>query len=294
MRRGFWPAAYAYLALALPPVFLDWTFEADFLMLPWLLGAMLLAARDSAMAWLMAGLCWGAAFFTKQTALFYLPVFVVLRRNERMAVAPSFLIGVDLVALAVAMPFIADHRAADFWGAVSGYGGTYVRAGWGSLWFNAGPASGFRLIKILAVPSLICYGALIGYGWRALRLRKIRPAVWTDNERLVGIWTLCSAVACSFSGLFFGYYFVAFLPLGAICVVPGLSGEFGRGLQASCPLGRGASNGPGLGRVVHFQSGGSNRSGLSHEAGHRSKIPRPGSQAGAINDPQGAATYLGF
>jgi hypothetical protein len=51
-RRPFWRTAFAYLALAAPPVFHMWSFEADLLMLPWLLAALLAATGGpSAHGW---------------------------------------------------------------------------------------------------------------------------------------------------------------------------------------------------------------------------------------------------
>ncbi len=148
----FWPASFGYVALALPPVFLTWCFEADLLMLPWLLLAVLCATYDGFWAWFLAGTAWACAFFTKQSAIFFLPLFLALKPRDWLGAFKAILIGVDLLALAVLAPFWAGGRMPDFWEAVSGYSGPYVQMGWRGLVASFVQGTGGRLLLEL-VPS---------------------------------------------------------------------------------------------------------------------------------------------
>ena len=221
-RKLFWYAAFGYMCLSLAPVFVPWAFEADLLMLPWLLAAILAATYDSFGIWVLAGCLWAVAFFTKQTAVFYLPMFLVLRKHDKVAGGGAFLIGADLVALAVLAPFAHDGRTADFWQAVSGYGSTYVEGGWATL----GPGQSPRLWHCLIIPTLSIYGVLASYAYGRMRLSARR--FWLNPA---WAWVGCAVAGCSFTGRFFNYYCVVLLPPAAVFLAPGLTGNYGPGFR---------------------------------------------------------------
>jgi 4-amino-4-deoxy-L-arabinose transferase-like glycosyltransferase len=77
-RLGFslkqaWASAFLYALFIAPPWFQNWTGQADLATQPWLIASFLLLLANKRWSCLLAGMAWSLTFFTKQTAVVYLP-----------------------------------------------------------------------------------------------------------------------------------------------------------------------------------------------------------------------------
>ncbi|HET9869356.1 MAG TPA: glycosyltransferase family 39 protein, partial [bacterium] len=198
---GAWVTAFAYAALIVPPLFLPWSAESDLMMQPFLLWAFWAAqGKTPGGAWL-AGLLWGLAFLTKQSAVFFLPAGLaalgwkewprLLRAGGGAASAlalgmgPFFLKGEGLLALR------------DMIGSNSGY----APGGWRFL-LHAPWYRGF-LARWLGWVAAV-YG-----GFFAVFLWNWRKARRGDPLPLLALWALGALAAACASGYFFSYYFIS-------------------------------------------------------------------------------------
>ncbi len=205
-----------YVALIMPAIYQPWSAQADLLMQPFLLAALSLCLSGRKGSWFWAGVFWAAAFYFKQSALFYLPLFVYLGWNDILGLFSDFVWGVNGLSLIVIAPFVFSGRLDFFWQAVMGTNGNYVDSNWISFLEQ----SDLRLRFLnLVVNSLVVYGlATLAVLWSQLKLaQKQRREGGVGREVMVPALLLaCSLFACCVSGSFYPYYFVAILPALAI------------------------------------------------------------------------------
>jgi hypothetical protein len=221
LRLGFaeWIAcigAFLYPLIAAPPWFQSWTGRTDLFMQPWLLASFLLVMDRRRWARFGAGALWSLAFFTKQTAAVYAPLYLILSPQGWLETTVEMLLGADLIASAVAAPFYFTDRMGDFWGAVWGINTRYIASGW-----QLAASSEARLIGILqwfSKASLSYVGFVPAYFIlvrNALRELKIRTQ---HKPFLIGcIWSALAVLGCGLSGRMANYYFLVMLaPLAIV------------------------------------------------------------------------------
>ena len=214
-----WLAGLFYGILAMPVLFQTWSGQADLLMQPFLLLAVYLALSPKRIAWFFAGSLWVSAFFFKQTALFYIPVFLYLSRGNALTLLTDFFWGVNALSAVVVAPFALSGRLTLFWQAIMGTNGSYVEGGWKSLLES--PEFQKRAFGLFS-DAFVVYGltalAILGLHFGVRRKGGTgRPA--DRAQWMPAIFFLCALVACCASGAFYSYYFVATLP-GLALMVP--------------------------------------------------------------------------
>jgi hypothetical protein len=204
-----------YLVLILPPFLQCWTPQAELLMQPFLLSALLLAAGKKTWRWILAGGLFACGFFTKQSFILFLPLFFFDAGNIGLWEAFCFFAGMDMVALLVVMPFILEGRLDQLWDAVWGFNRLYLTFGWER--FSRHPE--FRQGLVLWVGKIIwIYGffllSAIYYStdWFYKRFFKKRLA----GPFLPILWFFVSLAMVSTSGYFYPYYSIVLIPPLAI------------------------------------------------------------------------------
>jgi hypothetical protein len=213
-----WICCYFYPLLLISPIIQSWTLQADLLIIPFLLLSFIFALSEKKYSWSLAGIFWACAFFTKQNAIMYLPLYwFFLPETDRWNKALGFVLGIDLVAVLVALPFIVSGRMPDFLGAVTEFNRLYLKNSF-SNYVGSGDPGQFNWIR-LALP---VYGiALIATLYFAVRMVVENRGV--KATKVVIAWIVLSVAACFGSGYLFSYYF--------IIVIPGMAVILGIGIQ---------------------------------------------------------------
>jgi 4-amino-4-deoxy-L-arabinose transferase-like glycosyltransferase len=207
-RRGTWASALTYLLLLFPPIFQTWAVEADLLVQPFLLLSFWAAFSKNSWLQFLSGSLWAAAFFTKQSALFILPVYLMAGVFADIPKILKWSAGAVLVAAAVVLPFALDGRWVDFYSALIGFNEHYIEKGW--LFFFATPAFRYFLVQ-WALAAGCAYGLpflTMGLGWFGL----FPPTLHPRTILFLGVWLLGVVASCGVSGYFFTYYYLALLP----------------------------------------------------------------------------------
>jgi len=207
-RRGAWVSVLVYAFFLFPPLFQIWAVEADLLIQPFLLLSFWAAFSKNNWLHILSGALWAAAFFTKQSALFLLPVYLMAGSFSNIPKILKWLAGTGLVTAVVVLPFALDGRWVDFYDALIGFNQHYIEKGW--LFFFATPAFrdfliqwGKTVVGIYGLAFLILIGGAIGKFSNPLHPRALF---------FLTVWLLGVLVSCCVSGYFFTYYFIALLP----------------------------------------------------------------------------------
>ncbi|HXL73300.1 MAG TPA: hypothetical protein VN963_06705, partial [bacterium] len=207
-RWGAWASVLAYALLLIPPLFQTWTVEADLLIQPFLLLSFWAAFSKNNWSNFLSGALWAAAFFTKQSALFLLPVYLMAGSFADIPKILKWLAGAGLVTAAAVLPFALDGRWVDFYSALIGFNQYYIEKGW--LFFFATPDFRDFLIHWLKVAGFT-YGFIFLYSV----LGSFGPLSKPLHSRtffFLSVWFLGVLASCCVSGYFFTYYFIALLP----------------------------------------------------------------------------------
>jgi 4-amino-4-deoxy-L-arabinose transferase-like glycosyltransferase len=205
-RWGAWASVLAYALLLFPPLFQTWTVEADLLIQPFLLLSFWAAFSKKSWIIYLSGALWAAAFFTKQSALFLLPVYLMAGVFEDVFKISKWCLGVILATAALLIPFVS--RWDDFYSALIGFNQHYIEKGW--LFFFATPAFRDFLVQWAIVAGrtygfLFLFAVLGSFGRFSKRLH---PRTFF----FLSVWLLGVLASCCVSGYFFTYYFIALLP----------------------------------------------------------------------------------
>jgi hypothetical protein len=217
--RGYILCGLFYVLLATPAAFQPWSGQADLLMQPFLLMALFLAMSSRGSRWFASGVFWATAFFFKQSALFYLPLFVYLSWDDLLTLLADFFWGVNALSLIVIAPFLLSGRLGLFWQAVMGANGNYVESGWVTLFSRPEIRKQFF---DLVVNGLVVYGlttfAIVGFFIASIRKSRSKGEIGGKNLMPI-LFFVCSLFSCCVSGSFYSYYFVAVMP-GLALMVP--------------------------------------------------------------------------
>jgi 4-amino-4-deoxy-L-arabinose transferase-like glycosyltransferase len=213
--RSWW-CAITYVVLILPPFFQCWTPQAEFLMEPFLLGGLLAVNGKKPWRWLLGGCLFACGFFTKQSFIFYLPLFFLGNAFAGPLEALYFFAGMDLMALLTVLPFMLDGRLNELWYAIWGFNRFYVENGW--TWFSYHPE--FRnglvlwLIKVAEVYGLFFLAAFYFIVNRVVK--NVNKKESKESPFLI-CWLISSLTMVVTSGYFFPYYSVVLiLPLSVL------------------------------------------------------------------------------
>lgn len=207
-RWGSWISVLAYALLLIPPLFQTWTVEADLLIQPFLLLSFWAAFSKNSRLNFLSGALWAAAFFTKQSALFILPVYLMAGAFSDIPKILKWSAGAVLVSMAVVLPFALDGRWVDFYSALIGFNQHYIEKGW--LFFFATLAFRDFLAQWVEVA-----GFTYGFVFLLVVLGSIGPFSKPLHPRtffFLAVWLLGVLASCCVSGYFFTYYFIALLP----------------------------------------------------------------------------------
>lgn len=214
-RLGFaspkaWAAAFTYGIFIAPPWFQNWTGQADLAMQPWLLGSFLLLMAKKRWSNFLAGMAWSLAFFTKQTAMVYLPIYLIFSEQGGLETIVEFILGADVVGAAVVSPFYFSDRMGELGDAVWGFNAIYVTKSWVAF---AKMPNYYGSVLMWALKPLLAYGLAWIALVRGARLSvvELRTRVATRPWTFILIWFVLAFVGCSLSGRFTSYYFVALL-----------------------------------------------------------------------------------
>jgi 4-amino-4-deoxy-L-arabinose transferase-like glycosyltransferase len=208
--REAWASALTYCLLVAPPWFQAWTGQADLTMQPWILCSFILILCPWRAACFLSGCCWALAFFTKQTALIYLPIFLLFSGKPWLELVVEFLVGADLVAAVVAGPFYFSGRMQDFWDAIWGYNLVYVGKSWR---FFSNTEGYYGAVLTWAVTVLLG----LGVAWAAVLVAikrsvdEFRKHAPSHRFGFVAVWFCLALISCCLSGRFTSYYFVVLL-----------------------------------------------------------------------------------
>ncbi len=207
-RWGAWASVLAYALLLIPPLFQTWTVEADLLIQPFLLLSFWGAFSKKGWIIFLSGALWSAAFFTKQSALFLLPVYLMAGSFSDIPKILKWVAGAALVSAAVVLPFTVDGRWVDFYSALIGFNQHYIEKGW--LFFFATPA-----FRGFLVQWAIVAGCTYGFAFLFAILGSFGSFSKPLHPRtffFLSVWFLGVLASCCVSGYFFTYYFIALLP----------------------------------------------------------------------------------
>jgi hypothetical protein len=207
-RSGAWAAALAYAFLLFPPLFQTWAVEADLLIQPFLLLSFWAAFSKNSRILFLSGALWAVAFFTKQSALFLLPVYLMAGSFSSVSKLLKWLAGAGLVTVAVVLPFALDGRWTDFYDALIGFNQHYIEKGW--LFFFATPA--FRDFLIQWSKTAVWTYGLVFLFVILGSVGKFSKPLHPRTPFFLMVWLLGVLASCWVSGYFFTYYFIAFLP----------------------------------------------------------------------------------
>ncbi len=215
---GAWASAFFYAFLILPPLFQPWAVEADLLIEPLLILSFTAAFSENLFLQVLSGFLWGAAFFTKQSVVFLMPVYLGTEAFKSTAKSARWFLGAALMAVFVFLPFALDGRLSAFWGALVGFNHYYVEGGW-NFFFNVKPfrdfeASWFRLFALTYGLPLLSFGFFFG--------GKSRNSGDQRTFLFLTLWLICAFVSCCVSGYFFSYYFIILIPPLSLALGHGL------------------------------------------------------------------------
>ncbi|MGH7740250.1 MAG: hypothetical protein ACREL1_08910 [bacterium] len=199
-----WVSAVAYALLVLSPLFLPWTADSDLLMQPWLLAAFWAASSRSRAGWFGSGILFGLAFLSKPSALFFIPVEVVLLGWKDWARMRWALAGAGLaltpgwLLLLWTGPggFLSEGRVY--------FSGAYFWSGWRylihTIWYRRWLVNWLDWV-------LLVYALPLG----VLLFKRFYLRRQNDGRPLV-LWAGAALVSASVSGYFFSYYFMSLIP----------------------------------------------------------------------------------
>ncbi len=207
-RWGAWATVLAYTLLLLPPLFQTWTVEADLLIQPFLLLSFWAAFSENSWLNLLSGALWASAFFTKQSALFILPVYLMAGAFADVSKIFKWFTGAALVSAAVVLPFALDGRWMDFYDALIGFNQHYIERGW--LFFFATPAFRDFLVQWAKVAGCV-YGFVFLFSVLG-SIGSFKKPLHPRTFYFLPVWLLGILASCCVSGYFFTYYFIALLP----------------------------------------------------------------------------------
>lgn len=207
-RWGAWASVLAYALLLIPPLFQTWTVEADLLIQPFLLLSFWAAFSKNGWLHFLSGVLWAAAFFTKQSALFILPVYLMAGAFSDIPKILKWWTGAVLATAAVLLPFALDGRWADFYSALIGFNQHYIEKGW--LFFFATPAFRDFLVQWAKVAGCV-YGFVFLFSVLG-SIGKFSKPLHPRTLFFLAVWLLGVLASCCVSGYFFTYYFIALLP----------------------------------------------------------------------------------
>jgi hypothetical protein len=199
-------SAFFYVLLNIPPLFQPWAARSDILMIPFLLLSLESSLDPKGRGDLRSGFWWAAAFFTKQSAVFFLPIFWVPGAFRSKDKVFRWIGGAVLATLLVLSPFLFQGGLGPFWAANVGFNRSYVQSGWRFF----GAMDQFRSFELRWLGSaLLTYGSpLLAF----ILLWRKKPAQGISTRTFLSLWFLCALASCCASGYFFSYYFVALLP----------------------------------------------------------------------------------
>gem|GEM_PF-1721443 len=203
---GYWSSPFFYCFLITPPLLQPWTPQSDLLMQPFLLLSFYVGISKKPMLAILSGIFWGCAFFTKQTALFYLPVYIFLIEFKQLPRFSFFVLGVDLISAVIALPFLLDGRIQLFWQAITGFNELYVLNGW------------WQILHIDFIRNAVFYFHKIFLATYVMPLVGIFLSWFLCRGKngeiiysMILIWFLCGLTGCFASGHFFPYYYLSVL-----------------------------------------------------------------------------------
>jgi hypothetical protein len=206
--EGAWASTLAYVFFLFPPLFQPWAVEADLLIQPFLLLSFWAAFFQNKRVLFLSGAFWAAAFFTKQSALFVIPVYLMAGAFSDIPKILRWLAGAGLVAGVVVLPFLLNRSWTDFYAALIGFNQHYIEKGWD--FFFATPA--FR-------DFLVSWTKMAGWTYGLAFLIMVLGSAGTFSKPphsrtlfFLWVWLFGVLAACGVSGYFFTYYFIALLP----------------------------------------------------------------------------------
>jgi hypothetical protein len=205
-RWGAWATVLAYALLLIPPLFQTWTVEADLLIQPFLLLSFWSAFSKKGWVIYLSGVLWAAAFFTKQSALFLLPVYLMAGAFADVSKISKWCLGMILATVALFIPFAS--RWVDFYDALIGFNQYYIEKGW--LFFFATPAFRDFLVQ-WAIVAGCTYGFVFLFSVLG-SIGKFSKPLHPRTFFFLLVWLLGVLASCCVSGYFFTYYFIALLP----------------------------------------------------------------------------------
>ena len=207
-RAGAWASVFVYLLFLFPPIFQPWAVESDLLILPFLLLSFRTAFSKNGWVNFLSGALWAAAFFTKQSALFLLPVYLMAGAFADILKILRWTAGAGLVVLAVFLYFGVDGCLIPFYVALIGFNQYYIEKGW--FFFFSTPEFRKFLAQWVRVAGA-AYG-LVFLTWGLGSLGKASKSLHPRTHFFLVIWLLGVLASCCVSGYFFTYYFMALLP----------------------------------------------------------------------------------
>ncbi len=211
-RSGSWASALAYVFLLFPQIFQTWAVEADLLTQPFLLLSFSAAFSKKNRMIFLSGALWACAFFTKQSALFLLPVFLMAGAFADIPKILRWAAGALILTAAVILPFAMDGRWMDFNAALIGFNQYYIEKGW--IFFFA--TEDFRKFLVDWSKMALCtYGLVIVTLVLGLA-GSLKKPVHARTPYFLTAWLIGVLASCCVSGYFFTYYFIALLPALAL------------------------------------------------------------------------------
>jgi hypothetical protein len=201
-------AAWAYVFLLLPPYFQAWSLQAELLIQPFLILAFLLACSQRVSFFVLAGVAWAVGFFTKPIALFFLPLFLFLRKGEKIKPALFFFWGADAASIIFALPFLADGRFALLRNAIWGSNRDYVIESWkyflGDSHYQRYVWSWFGVVLLAYAIPLFAFCMSV--------VSNVSLNGKMNYRFFLGTWFLLALFSCLVSGYFHPYYYFVLIP----------------------------------------------------------------------------------
>ncbi len=211
-----WWCSITYVVLILPPLFQCWTPQAELLMEPFLLGALLLISRKRAWRWLLAGALAACGFFTKQSFILYLPLFFLEKNFLGFFEFFYFFVGLDTAGLLVVSPFLLDGRLNQLWYATWGFNRFYVENGWIRFLHHPEFRSGL-VLWLIKTAEVYGFFLLASFYFMFSSVCQWANKKYSKESFFLVYWFLSSLAMIISSGYFFPYYSVVLiLPLSVL------------------------------------------------------------------------------
>jgi hypothetical protein len=209
-RRTAWMTSWVYVFLLLPPFFQAWTPQAEVLMQPFLLASFCLVLVGKNWSNGLSGVLWAISFFTKPTSVFFTPLYFLLVRKEKIKSALFFVLGLDIAATVIVLPFLLDGRFPLLSQAIWGFNRVYSEWGWQTFFTQSDYRQAIgqwhlKMLLIYGVPILITLGFL------SRDVTDKSKKVLNTALFILG-WFLIAVITCLISGFFLTYYYFMLVP----------------------------------------------------------------------------------